>query len=168
MKLQFFKRTIGFKIDDFVFWPPHLAIIVALFAPLRGPNTKIWLAKYNFCIVLFTHPLRQSICEVTVLQTHKWLQNWRFCIFCPLFSHIFPILHVIMAWNCHFLPNFLADFNFSDNLLQDRDGVVNLVIILWWLIGAYWKKNAKIVQNHSKWRHYDVIMAWILTLCKNW
>jgi len=32
-----------------------------LFTPVRGVNTKIWLQTYNFCIVLFTHPLRQSI-----------------------------------------------------------------------------------------------------------
>ena len=62
---------------------PHLAIFCALFAPLRRPNTKIWLAEYNFYTVLFTYPLWKSIYKVTVFQTHHWLQNWWFCIFAP-------------------------------------------------------------------------------------
>ena len=38
----------------FCIFDPHLALNLALFEPLRGPNTQIWLKKYIFCIDLFT------------------------------------------------------------------------------------------------------------------
>ena len=83
----------------FCICPPHLAIVFAHFTPLRQPNTRIWRARYNLCMFLFTHLPRQSIYEVTALQKHYLPQNLWFCIFAPRLAVIFALFAPLSRYN---------------------------------------------------------------------